>query len=152
VPSIDRTIKIPPSMMLQSWMGSDFTNDDVVRADSLVTDYDHRVASETGGGRAAWEIEAIPKPDAPVVWGKLVLHVEKDGFVARRVSYFDEDGKLIKYYETSDVRVIGERKVPMRLVMRDLTRDGHRTTLTYEDLVFDPEMSADTFTLRNLTR
>jgi len=153
VPAIDRIIKIPPSMMLQSWMGSDFTNDDVVRADSLVVDYEHRITSETEeSGVARWIIEAIPKPDAAVVWGKVLLDIRKSNFVADKVSYFDEDGSLIKYYETSEIRVVDEREVPMHLVMTDFTREGHSTTLHYEVLTLKPEMRPDTFTLRNLRR
>jgi hypothetical protein len=89
VPAVDRTIKIPPSMMLQSWKGSDFTNDDVVRADSLVVDYTHHLVEQS---ETTWTIEARPKPKAPVVWGKIILQVNKANFVSEGADYFDEEG------------------------------------------------------------
>lgn len=153
IPSIDRTIKIPPSMMLQSWMGSDFTNDDVVRADSLVTDYTHRVLEEPEeNGVAWWVVEATPKPDAPVVWGKVVFRVRKSNFVPGRVDYYDEDGRIAKHYETSDIRNIEGKEVATHFIMHDDTRPGYSTAISYDKLTFSPEVEPDTFSLRNLER
>ncbi len=153
IPAINRTIKIPPSMMLQSWLGSDFTNDDVVRADSLITDYTHEIISEpTEAGVDYWIVEAVAKPDAPVVWGKIVIKVRKELFVADRADYYDEDGELIKYYETSDIRDIEGRAVATHFVMHDITRPGYNTALTYNRLTFSPMLKPDTFTKRNLER
>lgn len=151
VPAIDRTIKIPPSMMLQSWMGSDFTNDDVVRADSLVVDYTHEITAEPiEGDLAYWIVEADPKPNAPVVWGKVVFKVLKSNFVPVRVDYYDEDGALVKYYETSDVRTIEGRELATKLVMHDVSRPGYQTTVHYRFITFSPDLKSDTFSLRNL--
>lgn len=153
VPAIDRTIKIPPSMMLQSWMGSDFTNDDVVRADSVVVDYTHALLEETGEGeRAAWVIEGTPKPDAAVVWGKIVFRILKETFIAERIDYFDEDGTLVKYGESSDPATVEGIRLATRFVMHDVTRPGYRTDLKYDHLTFRPEIGPDTFSLRNLKR
>ncbi|MBU1692673.1 MAG: outer membrane lipoprotein-sorting protein [Verrucomicrobia bacterium] len=153
VPSVDRTIKIPPSMMLQSWMGSDFTNDDVVRADSLVVDYVHAISGEpVEKGVAYWVIEGTPKPGAPTVWGQIVFKIRKSNFVPDRVDFYDEDGTLIKYYESSVIREIEGREVATRFTMYDVTRPGYSTTLGYDRLTFKPEIAADTFTLRKLTR
>lgn len=151
IPSINRTIKIPPSMMLQSWLGSDFTNDDVVRADSIVVDYTHRIVGEpTVGDTAYWDVEALAKPGAPVVWGKVMLRIRKSNFVPDRVDYYDEDGKLIKYYESSDIRTVEGRELAVHFVMHDVTRPGYSTTITYDDLTFTPNLKPDTFTKRNL--
>ena len=153
IPSINRTIKIPPSMMLQSWLGSDFTNDDVVRADSLVTDYTHSIVEEPSeNGVDYWIIEAVAKPQAPVVWGKIVIKVRKEVFVPDRADYYDEDGERVKYYETSDIKVIEDKSVATRFVMYDVTRPGHSTSVTYDDLTFSPRLKPDTFTMRNLER
>ena len=153
VPVIDRVVKIPPSMMLQSWMGSDFTNDDVVRADSIVTDYEHKVVrEEEREGRPCWVVEAIPKPDAPVVWGKLRFTVDQANYVAERIEYEDEDGELIKYGETTEVSLVEGREVATTFEMHDVTRPGNRTTIKYRRITFSPVMDKDTFTLKNLRR
>ncbi len=153
IPAIDRTIKIPPSMMLQSWLGSDFTNDDVVRADSIVVDYHHSVTgtAERDGDRM-WIIESIPKPDAAVVWGKIVTTVRMSNFVPDRSEYFDEDGALIKYYQTSEIKTVDGLDVATRMTMHDHTRPGYHTELTYSELTFNPQLRTDTFSLRNLKR
>jgi len=151
IPAIDRTIKIPPSMMLQSWLGSDFTNDDVVRADSLVVDYHHSLMDTVlDEGVAYWRIRARPKLRAPVVWGEVRFQIQQSNYVAKRVEYYDEDGTLVKYYETSDIRRIEGTEVATTLNMYDVSRPGHSTELTYEELTFDIEIEPGTFTLRNL--
>ena len=93
VPTIERMIKIPPSMMMQSWMGSDFTNDDLVRESSLEKDYNHKLLTEEIlEGYECYKIELIPKPDAPVVWGKILMWVSKEEFHWLKAEYYDEDG------------------------------------------------------------
>ncbi len=97
LPSVERVIKIPPSLMLQAWMGSDFTNDDLVKESSLPTDYTHRIEGETTeDGDACYRLIATPKPNAPVVWGKLVLLIRKSDFLPRREEFYDEQGTLQK--------------------------------------------------------
>lgn len=153
VPSVDRTIKIPPSMMLQSWMGSDLTNDDIVRADSLVIDYDHRISAEPVEEEVAyWIIDGIPKPEAPVVWGRVEFKIRKQDFVADRVNYFDEDGMLVKYYQTYDIKTIEGMDLATRFTMFDLANPGHSTTLTYDEITFSPDFKPGTFSVRNLKR
>lgn len=152
-PSIDRVIKIPPSMMLQSWLGSDFTNDDVVRADSIIVDYTHAIVREiTDQGVDCWVVAAVPKPDAPVVWGRIELQIRKPDFIAVRVDYFDEDGAKIKSYDTAEYAEIEGRRLALRMTMRDLTRPGYQTEIRYSGLTFKPEMPPDIFTQQNLRR
>jgi hypothetical protein len=153
IPAVDRTMKLPPSMMLQSWMGSDFTNDDVVRADSIVVDYQHKLVSEVEeDGTAYWVIEAVPKPEAPVVWGKLTMKIQKSNFIMRRADYADEDGELVKYYETSDIQTVEGRELAMSFVMHDVTRKGYKTSIKYDKLTFKPDIKKDTFSVRNLRK
>jgi len=153
VPAIDRVIKIPPAMMLQAWMGSDFTNDDVVRADSIVTDYEHKVVrAEEREGKLCWVVEAIPKPNAPVVWGKLRFMVDQANYGAERIEYEDEDGELVKYGEATDVSLVEGRELATTFVMHDVTRPGNRTTIKYRRITFSPNLDEDTFTLKNLRR
>jgi hypothetical protein len=151
VPAIDRVIKIPPSMMLQSWMGSDFTNDDVVRSDSLVVDYTHAIIDEKDvDGVPCWVIEAIPKPEAPVVWGRVVITVRKPDLVGDRADFHDEDGTLAKYYRTFEIRDVEGTAVATRFIMYDLTRPGHSTALHYREITFQPDIEEDMFSVRRM--
>ena len=153
IPKVERVVKIPPSMMLQSWMGSDFTNDDVVRADSIVVDYDHTITAEpTEDGTAYWVIEARPKPAAPVVWGRVELKIRKEDYIPVRVDYYDEDGTLVKYYETQDFASVEGRRLATRMTMHDQSRPGNSTALKYDSLTFKPGLQPDTFTVQNLRR
>ena len=140
-------------MMLQSWMGSDFTNDDIVRTDSLVVDYTHRIASEPEqNGIAYWLIESIPKPNAAVVWGKIELKIRKQNFVADRVDFFDEDGERMKYYQAFDIKQIENMDVATRFTMYNLSKPGYSTSLTYNELTFHPDVRPSTFSVRHLKR
>ncbi|MCB0644033.1 MAG: outer membrane lipoprotein-sorting protein, partial [Phaeodactylibacter sp.] len=95
-PSIDMEIKLPPSMMSQSWMGSDFTNDDLVSQTSIVDDFDHKLlGSETVNGMDCYKIELIPHEDAAVVWGKILMWVEKNEYLQLKTEFYDEDGYLV---------------------------------------------------------
>ena len=105
-PSIDRVVKLPPSMMLQSWMGSDFTNDDLVKESSIVNDYTHSLGKDSViDGSSVYKVVLTPKPDAPVVWGKIVCYVEKKEFNQLLVKYFDEDDYLVSTMVLSDIRI-----------------------------------------------
>jgi len=153
LPQVERVIKIPPSLMLQSWMGSDFTNDDLVKESSLVEDYTHAITGEdTQGGDACYRLEATPKPDAPVVWGKLVLWIRKSDYVPRREEYYGERGELRKVLAFDDVRRVGDRDYPMTWTMTSVTKPGHETTLIYHEAQFDRPIPDRVFTQQNLKR
>src|SRR5262245_8368854 len=97
LPTIERTIKIPPSMMFQPWMGSDFTNDDLVKESSLLNDYVHRLVTvDTAADAPAWVIESTPKPDAAVVWGRIVTRVRRADSLPVREEFYDERGTLVR--------------------------------------------------------
>lgn len=151
LPSVERIIKIPPSLMLQSWMGSDFTNDDLVRESSLVKDYDHKLAGEvTQDGDPCYRIVSTPKPNAPVVWGHLVIFARKEDALPRREEYYDEKGALQKVLTFEDFRRIGDRVYPMRWKMDSVTKPGHETVLDYRTLKFDHPIPDSVFTQENL--
>ncbi len=153
VPSIERTVKLPPSMMMQSWMGSDFTNDDLVQESSLVTDYHHEITNEENiRGVEVWEITLTPKPEAPVVWGKIVIHVSKEGYQQLRSEFYDEDGELVNVMEGFDIKDIGGRKLPSRMVMTPVNEEGHKTILQYHALDFSPDIPEGFFTTQNMKR
>jgi outer membrane lipoprotein-sorting protein len=153
LPQIERVIKIPPSLMLQAWMGSDFTNDDLVKESSLVNDYTHEIVGEpTVDGDACWRVVSRPKPDAPVVWGKLVLLIRKSDALPRKEEYYDDKGRLQKSLTFSDFKKAGDRDYPMRWHMVSVTKPGHETTLVYHSLVFDRAIPARVFTQQNMKR
>ncbi len=151
VPRIEKIIKIPASMMLQSWMGSDFSNDDLVKESSLSEDYDHTLLLETEG---EYNLELHPKADAAVVWGKILMSVSKQYYLPLRVSYFDEDGVLIRELLYTDVKAYGQRFYPSRWIMTPKTTDkkGHETSITVSDVIFDKDVDENYFTKRALKR
>ncbi len=152
-PTIDRTIKMPPSMMMQSWMGSDFTNDDLVRESSIVNDYTHRLL---GSARLdeyeCWKIEMTPKPEAPVVWGRIVTWIEKKDFLQLRAEFFDEEGELINIMTAADIRKLGGKVLPAELTMTPADKPGHKTVIRYRDLVFDKPIEDRFFSEQNMRR
>ncbi|MGB7723863.1 MAG: outer membrane lipoprotein-sorting protein [Bryobacteraceae bacterium] len=153
LPSVERVIKIPPSLMLQSWMGSDFTNDDLVKESSLPTDYTHRIEAETTeGGDLCYRLIATPKPNAAVVWGKLVVLIRTADFLPRREEYYDEQGALQKTLYFDEFRKTGSRTYPMRWRMVSHNKPGHETILTFSSLEFDQPLPANIFTRQNLER
>src|SRR3990167_7205387 len=105
LPSVERVIKIPPSMMLQPWMGSDLTNDDLVKESSILDDYTHQVAGTTTvDGQEAYQVEATPKPQAAVVWGRVLYSVRKGDFMPLKQEYFSERGELVRLLSFSEDR------------------------------------------------
>ena len=107
VPSIERTIKLPPSMMQQSWMGTDFTNSDLVREDSYVNDYSSAITGDsTIEGRDCYKITLLPKPHAGVVWGKVICFISKKDLLELRLEFFDEDGYLVNIMNATDIKTL----------------------------------------------
>ena len=150
IPKIDRTIKIPPSMMLQPWMGSDFSNDDLVKESSLENDYTHQISeSFTQDGKTVYRITSLPKPNAPVVWGKLEFLIYSD-FIPLQQSFFDERGNVVKVMSYSDVRSMDDRKIPTRWRMVPQNKTDQFTEIVVKQLSFDRSMDEGLFSLRNL--
>jgi outer membrane lipoprotein-sorting protein len=151
VPRVQRSVKIPPSMMNQSWMGSDLTNNDLVRIDSLVIDYTQEIiGAETIEGYETYQIELIPLPEAPVVWGKVVLWIAKEDYFMLRAEYYDEDGELINRQSASDVKMMDDREIPTRMVMEDAKKPGHRTVMVTETANFSYEVEASFFSQQQM--
>lgn len=151
VPNVEKVIRIPPSLMLQNWMGSNFTNDDLVRLSSLDKDYKHKLLGEEKiGNIKVAKIECDPKPEAPVVWGKVLLWISLDRSVALKEEFYTERGKLIKTLIGSDVKTFGSHSVPTVLLMTDAKEAGSKTQIKYSDVVFDKEVSEGIFTQQNL--
>jgi outer membrane lipoprotein-sorting protein len=153
LPSVDKTVKIPPSMMQQSWMGSDFTNDDLVKESSILTDYtQHLVGEETLEGIATWHIRLEPRPEAAVVWGRVDVWIQQTGDIIRREVFYDQSGERVNQMDLDEVRELGGRRIPTRYVMVPADKEGHRTVLYIDAATFDRPIADSFFTLQNLRR
>ncbi|TVQ08957.1 MAG: outer membrane lipoprotein-sorting protein [Balneolaceae bacterium] len=153
VPNIDRTIKMPPSMMAQSWMGSDFSNDDLVRESSTVDDYEHRILREEEyEGRQSWVLELIPKPDTPIVWGKVLMWISKDDYIQLRVENYDQRNELANTIRFSEIREMGGRMLPTKLKLTPAGSPGQHTIIRYDSMDFGIDIRESFFTQQNLRR
>lgn len=153
MPSIGRMIKLPPSMMMQSWMGSDFTNDDLVRESSVVIDYTHILLGEEElEGYNCYKIELTPKPEAPVVWGKVISWISKDELLQLKTEFYDEEGYLVNTMLGKEVKMIGGRLLPTRLEMIPAEEEGKMTVVEQLDLVFDQPIDESFFSIQNMKR
>lgn len=149
-PKINRAIKLPPSMMSQSWMGSDFSNDDLAKSDSILDDYDHAVVErEMVDGHQVFTVESIAKEDAPVVWGKQILRV-RDDFILLSEQFFDEDMELVKEMTAEDLVEFSGRIFPKIWTMRRVDERDRFTRLEYHILEFDIDIEDRLFTLASL--
>lgn len=157
VPRVERTLRIPPSMMLQPWMGSDFTNDDLVNESSEIDDYDHRLLGidphpEGAEGLRAYVVEYTPHEDTPVVWGKIVGWIEIEHATPLRQEFYDEDGEKLRVMRFDQIREVQGRHVPHRWTMTPLDKKKHETRIEIEAIRFDVEFDDEVFTTRNLKK
>lgn len=150
LPQAGRVIKLPSGMMGDSWMGSDFTNDDLVKGSSLTDDYDSSVTGiSKQDGHEAWQIVLIPKPNAVVVWGKIDMRVDRQTCLPLDQVFYDEDGKQVRRMLFSDFRQIGWRMFPAKFTVAP-KEEGRETSLTYDDIEFDVGVPDETFSIERL--
>lgn len=153
VPNIGRTVKLPPSMMMQSWMGSDFTNDDLVRESSVVKDYTHEFgADSTIDGLDCYKIILTPKPDAPVVWGRVDIWVTKGEFIQLLTEFYDEDDYLINVMKSSDIKEFDGRMLASKMELTPVEEPGNKTVLEYQKLKFSVNLKDSFFSVQNMKR
>jgi len=149
-PKINRIIKVPSSMMSQSWMGSDFSNKDISKSTDILHLYDHRMIDiREAGGHTVYVIEAIPHEDAAVVWGKEIL-VIRDDLVLLEEDFLDQEGILVKKLETTEIAEMGGRTVARTMRMGRLDAPDEWTEMTVDGIEFDLDLAANVFTLSNL--
>lgn len=152
-PTIDRVIKLPPSMMMQPWMGSDLKNDDLVRESSTVEDYTHQLlGEETIEDLPCYKIELIPKEDAPVVWGKVITWIDKKDYMQLRTEFYDEDGYLVNTIFGKNIKMMDGKRLPARMEVVPADEEGHKTILEYLTLKFDDPISDSFFSIQNMKR
>jgi len=149
-PKVDKVIKLPPSMMAQAWMGSDFSNNDLSKSDTLITDYIHTViGSEKHDGMKVSLIKSMPKPEAPVIWGMQKLKIREDHILLSE-EFYDEDLLLVKTMTTSEIRMMGGKLFPCVWSMKKADKKDEFTRLEYRELIFKKDLPNRVFTLSNL--
>ena len=153
VPSIERVVKLPPSMMAQSWMGTDFTNDDLVKASSRIDDYTHKITGDSIiAGRTCWKIEMKPLPEAAVVWSKLNMWIDQKDYLELRLEFYDEDNKLVNILQCSDIKSMGGRMIPTKMEMIPTEKKGQKTIITYISAAFNQSIADEFFTTQNMKK
>ena len=149
VPKIERTIKIPTSMMLQNWMGSDFTNDDMVKQSSIVDDYDPHILKQEG---SVVTIELTPKEDAAVVWGKIVTNIDTTTYTSNKDLFYDEDGEVVRTFFYSEVKQFGKYYTPTHWKVQPVDKPNNSTEIILEDVKYDTKISEQYFRKSALKR
>jgi outer membrane lipoprotein-sorting protein len=149
-PKVNRVIKLPPSMMSQSWMGSDFSNNDLAKSDSLIKDYSHSlIRTEMHEGMKVYVIKSMPKPEAPVVWGMQQLKIREDHIFLSQ-AFHDEDLQLVKIMTAHDIQMLGDRLFPKVWKMQKADAKDEYTELNYKELAFQDGLPEHLFTVSNL--
>lgn len=152
LPATGKVIKLPPSMMMGSWMGSDFNNDDLVKESSLLDDYDYRMIAPDKPVAGELYVELIPKNSAVVVWGKVILVVREKDHLPLRQEYYDEKGSLMREIIFSAIKTMGGKTIPSVMELIPRNKPGNRTVITYKKIAFDQPLRDDIFSQRNLKK
>jgi outer membrane lipoprotein-sorting protein len=150
-PAINRLIKLPPSMMSQGWMGSDYTNDDILRESSVVNDYSHEITGEeTIAGLQCYKIKLIPKKDAVVVWGHQIRWVDKKDFLVMKTELYDEDGVLVRTETGSDIKTMDGRVIQTRIELIPADDPRNKTVLVIKNVKFNSPLQESFFSQQNM--
>lgn len=153
LPKADAAIRVPASLMLQSWMGSDFTNDDLMKMSSLATDYTHKILrQDTGDGSKTNVIECLPKPSAPVVWGKILYWARVSDGLPMKEEFYDENGKLVRTLTLSQFKKMDDRVIPTMLTITKASTPSESTSVVYEKVLFDRVLDDSLFARERLRK
>lgn len=151
VPGIQKMIKLPPSMMSQGWMGSDFSNDDLLKESSIVLDYEHSIlGNEICNGEECYKIKLLPKPEAAVVWGYIVKWISKKGYLQMKTEFYDEDKVLVKTESASMVKTMGDREIPTHFEIIPADKPGQKTLVDLKRAIFNKPMEDNFFSQQNM--
>ena len=152
-PTIDRLIKLPPSMMSQGWMGSDYTNDDILRESSVVNDYTHEITGEEPiEGRDCYRIRMEAKEEAAVVWGHQIRWIDKKDYLFMKSEYYDEDGYLVRTELGKAIKMMDGRLIPTRIELIPAEEEGNKTILEIKEIEFNPPIKDQFFSQQNMKR
>lgn len=153
LPSLERTIKLPPSMMTQSFMGTDLTNDDLVKQSSMVVDYTHKILIEENiRGLDCWKLELMPNEEATVVWGKLIVWIDKEDYMQLKVEFYDEDEELVNLMEGYEAKMYDDKKLLSKIEFIPLEDEGNKTIIEYNVWEFDKDIPSNYFTTQFVSR
>jgi outer membrane lipoprotein-sorting protein len=151
VPNIQKMIKLPTSMMSQGWMGSDYSNDDLLKESSIVEDYEHSIMGmEKIEGEDCYKIKLTPKPDAAVVWGHVIKWISKNNYFQLRSEYFDEDDALIKTESASNIEQMGDRRIPTHIEIVPKDKPGNKTIIDIQNAIFNKPIDDGFFSQQNM--
>ncbi len=152
-PTISRLIKLPPSMMSQGWMGSDYTNDDILKESSVVNDYDHQlVGEEEYNGRLCYKIKMVAKEDAAVIWGHQVRWIDKQDFLFLKSELYDEDGYLVRSELGSEIKSMDGRLIPTRIELIPAEEADQKTIIEIKEIEFNAPIQESFFSQQNMKR
>jgi len=152
LPKTDKIMKIPPSMMMSSWMGSDFTNDDLVKESSLKEDYRYKIIDPEEAREDLIYVELIPKEETASVWGRIVISVRESDYLPVDERFFDEKGELMRIIDFKEITMLGGREIPTVMELIPLNKEGNKTVMRYSEAKFDIVLDDEVFTLRNLRK
>ncbi len=152
-PTISRMIKLPPSMMSQGWMGSDYSNDDILRESSITDDYNSKlIGEEQCQGFLCYKIELIPKEDVAVVWGRIVIWIAKDEYYQMKAEYYDEDDYLIRTMLSDKIKLFDDRKLPSYMEIIPADEEGNKTIIVLKDFMFNENIPESFFSQQNMKK
>ncbi len=152
-PSVNSLVKLGPSMMSQGWMGSDYSNDELLNEGAIIKDYDYKIlGEETVNGRNCWKIQLTPKPGTNVVWGKQILWIDKKDYLILKDELYDEDGFLVKTQIATDIKNMHGRTIPTKYIILPAEDTENKTIITINDIKFNVKIPNNFFTIQNLRR
>ena len=152
-PTISRLIKLPPSMMSQGWMGSDYTNDDILKESSVVNDYIHEIIGEEKvDDRTCYKVKMVAKEEAAVIWGHQIRWIDKKDFLFMKSELYDEDGYLVRTEIGMDIKTMDGRLIPTRLELIPEEEEGHKTILVIKEIEFNTPIKESFFSQQNMKR
>ncbi len=152
-PSISRLIKLPPSMMSQGWMGSDYTNDDILKESSVVNDYTHKIMGEESiGGRLCYKILMTAKEEASIVWGKQIRWIDKKEFLVMKAELYDEDGYLVRTETGSEIKIMDGRTVTSKIEMVPEEEPDNKTLVSILEIKFNEPVQESFFSQQQMKR
>lgn len=150
-PSIQRLIKLPPSMMSQGWMGSDVSNDDIMKESSFENDYTQTLLkTEDLGGYRCYVLELIPHEEGNITWGKIVMWISVDDFFQMKLMFYDEDGELVKTHLSSEIKTFDDRTLPSVIEIQPADEEDQKTIITLKAMLFNQKIAPEFFSIQNM--
>jgi len=151
LPKINKTIKLPAMLLSQNWMGTDMSTDDLVKLTQITKDYDAKLTgSETVSGRDCYKIVLTPKATADVLWGQLIISIDKKDYIQLKTEFYDEDMELVNTMVGSSIKVMGGKTIASKMVMTPAGKPGQKTSVIYTTMAFNTPISQSFFTKSNM--